>query len=246
MEPFSATGTPRSQNLSSCFHTRPATPNRVETVTPVTSWIPLVVAVPVSTTVARPRVTAHGRVEHGGVGPLEHRRRGDRRRQLGDREVHGGRRVGRVVVGQLGRHASGHLMTGGVQHDDRPSDRVPAERGRQMQHDRGGARCPHRCSPSPSAATTPPPRRSSLRSATTRGRSAGHAGGVPDSGSGDTVTVAAYCNDTSFSITHGDAIVSPIASANVTTSPTAATTADDLSDERDRLRPPFDSPSSRR
>ena len=41
----------------------------------------------------------------------------------------------------------------------------------------------------------------------------------------DTVTVVAYCNDTSFSITHGDAIVSPIASANVTASPTAEITA---------------------
>ena len=50
MVPFSATGTPRSQYLSSCFHTMPATPSRVEIVTPVTSWIPLVVTVPVSTT----------------------------------------------------------------------------------------------------------------------------------------------------------------------------------------------------
>ena len=52
----------------------------------------------------------------------------------------------------------------------------------------------------------------------------GHAGGVPDRGSGRTVTVAAYCNDTSFSINHGDAIVSAIASANVAASPTAANT----------------------
>ena len=48
----SATGTPRSQNWSFCFHTIPATPSRVEMVTPVTSWIPLVVAVPVSTTLS--------------------------------------------------------------------------------------------------------------------------------------------------------------------------------------------------
>ncbi len=52
MEPDSATGTPRSQNRSFCFHTMPATPNRVEIVTPVTSWIPLAVRVPVSTTVS--------------------------------------------------------------------------------------------------------------------------------------------------------------------------------------------------
>src|SRR6201999_311671 len=50
---------------------------------------------------------------------------------------------------------------------------------------------------------------------------AGHRGSAPERGSGATDTVAAYCNDTSFSITHGDPIVSPIASPNVATSPAA-------------------------
>jgi len=48
--PFSATGTPRSQYLSACFQTRPATPSGVAIATPVTSWMPLLAIVPVSVT----------------------------------------------------------------------------------------------------------------------------------------------------------------------------------------------------
>ena len=48
--PFSATGTPRSQYLSFCFQTIPATPSVVAMATPVTSWTPLLAMVPVSGT----------------------------------------------------------------------------------------------------------------------------------------------------------------------------------------------------